>query len=465
MPAPSTGLTRVTISSPQRRVDVALPDGVPLAELLPELLEHAGEAMPDDGERHGGWALRRADGTALSPGAAMTTQGVRDGAVLYLVPARAEWPELEYDDVVEAIAAGARRYGVGWSGRASRVTALVVAGLALAAGLVAVLRSGPQWTVPALAAFGAAAVLVLAGVVSSRAYGDVVAGATLAAGAMPYAFVGGLVLLAGSAALNQVKPWHLLDGAVALLVTALLGAVGAAYGLRLFVAGATAAVSGAVAGLLGLFTTSSGAAAAVLTVLVTGIAALPLLAIRLGKLPMPVVALPTDTPGASGRALEPRPERDRVFAAVARTDEMLTGMLLGIAVAALVSSAVLVRSPGIAGQLLVAVAAAAFLLRARLFVTIRHRVPLLAAGTGSYGLLATALITGQPSTANLAMVAGLVLAALVVAVAGARYAGRAPSPYLGRAADLLDALCVISVVPVACGVLNLFRLATGLISG
>ena len=34
MPAPSTGLARVTISSPQRRVDVALPDGVPLAELL-----------------------------------------------------------------------------------------------------------------------------------------------------------------------------------------------------------------------------------------------------------------------------------------------------------------------------------------------------------------------------------------------------------------------------------------------
>src|SRR6266511_1044313 len=295
MPGPSTGLTRVTISSPQRRVDVALPDGVPLAELLPELLEHAGEAMADNGERHGGWALRRADGTALSPGAALTTQGVRDGAVLHLVPARAEWPELEYDDVVEAIAAGARRYGVGWSGRASRVTALAVAGVALAAGLWAVLRSGPEWTVPALAALGVAAVLLLAGVVSSRAYGDVVAGAALCAYAMPYGFVGGLVLLAGSAPLSQVKAWHLLDGAVALLVTALLGAVGAAYALRLFVAGATAAVLGVFAGLLGFFAEASGAAAVVLTLLVTGIAAVPLLAIRFGKLPMPVVTLPSDT--------------------------------------------------------------------------------------------------------------------------------------------------------------------------
>src|SRR6266511_3612967 len=283
MPGPSTGLTRVTISSPQRRVDVALPDGVPLAELLPELLEHAGEAMADNGERHGGWALRRADGTALSPGAALTTQGVRDGAVLHLVPARAEWPELEYDDVVEAIAAGARRYGVGWSGRASRVTALAVAGVALAAGLWAVLRSGPEWTVPALAALGVAAVLLLAGVVSSRAYGDVVAGAALCAYAMPYGFVGGLVLLAGSAPLS------------------------------LFVAGATAAVLGVFAGLLGFFAEASGAAAVVLTLLVTGIAAVPLLAIRFGKLPMPVVTLPSDT-AASGRALPPQPERDRVFA-------------------------------------------------------------------------------------------------------------------------------------------------------
>src|SRR6266511_1044315 len=139
------------------------------------------------------------------------------------------------------------------------------------------------------------------------------------------------------------------------------------------------------------------------------------------------------------------------------------GILRGFGVAALVSSAILVRSTGIAGRLLVGVAAAAFLLRARLFVTVRHRVPLLAAGAGSYGLLAVALLGGHPSNANLALVAGLVLAALLVAAAGARYAGRAPSPYLGRAADLLDAICVVSVVPIACAVLNLFRLATGLI--
>ena len=124
-----TGLARVTISAPQRRVDVALPEHVPLAELLPEVLRHAGEGLADDGERHGGWVLRRTDGTALSGGQGLQAQGVRDGEVLHLVPARAQWPELEYDDVVEAIAEGARRRGAGWTGAHTRVAAIVAAGL------------------------------------------------------------------------------------------------------------------------------------------------------------------------------------------------------------------------------------------------------------------------------------------------------------------------------------------------
>lgn len=120
MPAASPGLARVTISSPQRRVDVALPDAVPLAELLPDLLQHAGVGLADDGERHGGWLLRRGDGTTLSTTTGLAGQEVRDGAVLHLVPARSSWPELEFDDVVDAIAAGARRQGVAWSPPATR---------------------------------------------------------------------------------------------------------------------------------------------------------------------------------------------------------------------------------------------------------------------------------------------------------------------------------------------------------
>src|SRR5437763_17203211 len=105
------GWGRVPVHAPERRLDVALPEHTPLAELLPELLRHAGEGLPDAGQAHGGWVLRRADGVALSVGTTLVQQGVRDGEVLYLAPARTGWPELEYDDVADAIATGARRYG------------------------------------------------------------------------------------------------------------------------------------------------------------------------------------------------------------------------------------------------------------------------------------------------------------------------------------------------------------------
>ena len=130
----SVGLARVTISAPQRRVDVALPEHVPLAELLPEVLRHAGEGLADDGEKHGGWVLRRTDGVALATSQGLFPQGVRDGEVLHLVPAHNEWPELEYDDVVEAIAEGARRRGSAWTPASTRTATLVAAGVLLLIG-------------------------------------------------------------------------------------------------------------------------------------------------------------------------------------------------------------------------------------------------------------------------------------------------------------------------------------------
>src|SRR3954470_12735805 len=172
----SVGLARVTISAPQRRVDVALPEHVPLAELLPEVLRHAGEGLADDGEKHGGWLLRRTDGVALATGQGLFPQGVRDGEVLHLVPARDDWPELEYDDVVEAIAEGARRRGSAWTPASTRTATLAAAGVLLALGLVGLLVAGPAVGGTAFAGLGVAVLLALAGITASRAYGDARAG-------------------------------------------------------------------------------------------------------------------------------------------------------------------------------------------------------------------------------------------------------------------------------------------------
>jgi type VII secretion integral membrane protein EccD len=433
-----TGLARVTVSAPQRRLDVALPEHAPLAELLPELLRHAGEGLPDAGQAHGGWVLRRADGTPLSVGAGLAHQGVRDGDVLHLVPARVGWPELEYDDVVDAIAAGARRYGRAWDGSATRLTGLVAAGVAVLLGLVELLRAGSPLAAVALALAG---LLLLGGVVAARAFADGVVGATVAGYALPCAFAGGYLLLRGAPGV--------LVGGTTLLLAGMVGAVGVGYGSRVFVAGVSAGCLAAFGALVAYWQPAAGAAAVVMAVLMTGVAAFPLLAIRLGRLPMPV--LTPDDPS--------RPDRARVFAAVVRSDELVTGMLFGHAAATLGAAALLVGGGGVAGRLLVAVAAVGFLVRARLFPAVRQRVPLLVAGGGAAALLLVSA-GGVPRLVIVGVLAGL---ALIAVLAGTAYRRRAPGPYLGRAADILDALCVVAAIPVACAVLGLYGRMRGLI--
>lgn len=463
------GLARVTISAPQRRVDVALPEQVPLAELLPEVLRHAGEGLADDGERHGGWVLRRTDGAVLATAQALLPQGVRDGEVLHLVPARAQWPELEYDDVVEAIADGARRRGSAWSPAATRTAALAGAAVPLAVGLLAVLAGGPGQRTGAPVAAAVALLLVLAGTAASRAYGDGPAGATLGGYALPYAAAAGALAVSSGDPVGPFGPlrWlgvpELLAGSVALLLLSVLGLLGVATRSRVFSAGATVGSVGGLAALGGLFLAPAATAAVLLCALVFTLGALPLLAIRLGKLPLAPITLPAAAPGGDGTGVRDLPDRGRVHAAVARTEEMLTGMLLGHAVLAVAAAAVLAAAGGVPERLLVAVGSAVLLLRSRLFVAVRHRVPTVAAGLAGSAVLGGVLAGRAGPAALLALTVGGLALALVAVAAGTTYARRPVSPYLGRLADLTDTALVVSVVPVACAVLDLYDRARGLL--
>ncbi|MBQ1042858.1 type VII secretion integral membrane protein EccD [Micromonospora sp. C32] len=459
----TSGLARVTISAPRRRVDVALPEQVPLAELLPEVLRHAGEGLADDGERHGGWVLRRTDGGVLATAQALLPQGVRDGEVLHLVPARAEWPELEYDDVVEAIVDGARRRGAAWSARATRAAALGGAAVPLAVGLVAVVAAGPGergWPVAAAVAL----ILVLTATAASRAYGDGAVGATLGGYALPWAATAGALAVASGdpvgpiPGLRWVGAPELLVGSVALLLVAVLGLLGVASRSRVFVAGVTVGVTGVASALGGLLLDPAGAAAVLLAVLVFALGGLPLLAIRVGKLPLPPLTLPSP---AGARDL---PDRGRVHAAVARAEEVLTGMLLGHALLAVAAVAVLVAAGRTAGLLLAAVAAGVLLLRSRLFVAVRHRVPAIVAGLAGYALLGAVLAERAGPGGRFALTVGGLALALAAVSAGATYARRPVSPYLGRLADLTDTALVVAVVPVACAVLGLYDRARDLLA-
>ena len=454
------GLARVTIVAPRRRIDVALPEQVPVAELMAGLLRNAGEELADEGQAHGGWELRRGTGGRVDLSSSLGAQDLRDGEVLHLVPRQAEWPEMDYDDVVDAIATSARRQSRSWGGDASRRAGLAVAvgGLLLALGLT--LTTGPSWSVPGGVALGLAVLALLAAVASARALGDSASGAVLGLVAMPAALAGGLVVTLGDRPLSAVGPAQFLAGSVALAAVSLLLYAGVADRTQWPVAGVLAGLLGAAGA--GLAATDSmdavDAAAVLVTVVVAFTPAAPLIAIRLGKLPVP--ALPTTAEELLADApVVPRP---RVQARVRRSDELLTGMLLGGALVVSVAVFVLASGDRRSALVLVVLVAAASLLRARVFPAVRHRVPLLAAGLVGATVLALESLEWDPELRLAVVVPALVVVAGLVLAAARAYRDRPPGPYLGRVGDVLDVLVVVAVVPVTCVVIGLYGYVRGL---
>ncbi|MFY1634692.1 type VII secretion integral membrane protein EccD [Solwaraspora sp. WMMB335] len=457
----SARLARITVCGPRRRIDLALPGHLPVAELLPDLLRHCGDGLADDGEQHGGWVLRRSDGDPVAAGQPLHQQGIRDGDLLHLVPGRMYWPEPEYDDVVEVVADTVRRRSGDWSSSATRRYALATTGVWLAVGLLVLLTAGtPRLATTALLT---SAVLAVVAVLAARAWRDPVTGVVLGCWSLPYAFAGGALSVSDAGPSAAGPGWlstaGLLAGSVSLLLTAFLVAVGVAAGLSMFAAAGTVGLlSGVVAVAAMTVTDAAGAAAVLLAIVVCGIGLLPRLAIRLAPVPVPVATSPA--------AVSADPSR--VTFHVARAERLLTGMLGGYAVLTAGAAAVLVLDPGIADQALVGVAAVALPLRSRAFAAARHQLPLRLAGLAAAVLLvAVGLPAGgllpPAGTGPPVLVPLLGLIALSTVAVGVRHAARAPSPYLGRAADLLETGVVVATIPTACAVLGLYRWATGLL--
>jgi hypothetical protein len=139
-----------------------------------------------------------------------------------------------------------------------------------------------------------AVVLLVAGALLSRAAGDGVAGAAAGGMALPYAAAAGLLFAAPNQATLGLGADQLLVGASALALASVVGAVGVGHGLRVFAGGITVAGFTIVGSGLGFTVKATGAAAILVVVLVAGIGLAPLLAVRLGKLPLPIVTASAD---------------------------------------------------------------------------------------------------------------------------------------------------------------------------
>jgi type VII secretion integral membrane protein EccD len=439
-------LVRVTIAAPTRRLDLALPERAPVAEMLPGLLRRAGEALADD-LPDGGWVLRRMDGDRLDPARTLAAQQVCDGEVLHLVPGALDWPELEYDDLVDAIAGAAGRAGRRWQPRHTRLAGLAAA--VPAVGLILVVLGQAQ---AGRAVLLVAAALLAGGTLLSRVAGDAGAGALLGALALPAAFLGGALITA-----SAVGAGLLLGGSAALMIAAVAGGLGIADRLPLFAGAATAAALGgtAAAAVTMGFGTGPGAAAVVASVVFLFSPMLGPLAGRLGRLPAPML------PRTAADLVrdDPQPPASAVRDAVLRADALLTGMLGGAALSAGLAAVVLATGRGVPALILLAVLTLGFGVRARIYPAVRHRLPLLLAAGTTAVTLAVAWRAVHPIGVSVPILAALAALAVTAAL---RYSRRPAGAALARYAELFEVLLVLACVPVLCAVLQLYGLVRGI---
>ncbi|MCZ9344045.1 EsaB/YukD family protein, partial [Streptomyces sp. TRM76130] len=97
------GLCRVTIRAPEKTIDLAVPSDIPLADLLPVVVGHAGEQLEEAGLQHGGWVLQRIGGEPLDPEGTPDSLDLRDGEVLLLRPEAEALPPVRFDSLVDAV--------------------------------------------------------------------------------------------------------------------------------------------------------------------------------------------------------------------------------------------------------------------------------------------------------------------------------------------------------------------------
>ena len=339
------------------------------------------------------------------------------------------WPEPEYDDIVEAIAANGR-LGLPWNAAASRRTAIGAGSLALLAGAALLVTTSERPTIGAGLALGLTAVLLGGGAVAARTLRDPRVAVALGALAMAYAFVTG-VLVSGSVTAEVIA------GSIALTLAGCTALAVVGIVSPLFVAGITAGLVGVAAGVVTRAASAPAAAAIVLGCVTFGAGLVPAVALRLGGLA--------------------RGDVDRLVLAVARTDQWIVGLHLGGALAVGVAATVAVDDGSGWSRLLVMACAAALGLRARAYAAVRQRLAVLGAAV----VCALPLIVGaawagpdRPALAGALVIIGLLIMVWTAVTDRA--------PYLARAGDALEIVSVAAVLPLMCGALGLYTKLRGL---
>ncbi|MEU7872400.1 type VII secretion integral membrane protein EccD [Dactylosporangium sp. NPDC049140] len=436
---------RIRLAAPGVQVDLAVPSAVPLARLLPMLLRQVGQADTDAA----GWALSTAEADRLDPGTTLSEAGVAEGGLLVLHRASEHIAPPVYDDVVELITEG----GVlrPWGSRELRLACAVLVAVAMLGVFGALAAAGG--ILPGALAGGVAALLLAVAWAMSRAANDLPAATLAAALAVPGAALCAAELLGGDWGRGHL----LIAGAAALLVAAVGPAV-VGGGDHVFAALGIAALGAGLGALIAILadTRPAAAAAAVAPLALAATTMLPALALRSARLPrQPLPRSAEDLAGVQGQL-----DLERATAQIARARRLLSGLLAGCQAVVAGGALVLAADSSLWSRLLAGVLTLLALLRGRLFRE-REQVAAVAIAV-SATLLAGAAILVVRFAGHTALLTGvlapvLAAVALLAAVIGGLTGRRKSTPRLARSLDVLETMMMLSVVPLALAVWDVYR--------
>ncbi|MFJ4619244.1 type VII secretion integral membrane protein EccD [Streptomyces sp. NPDC088812] len=469
------GFCRVTIVAPDSRIDVALPDDIPVVDIYPEILRLSRQS-PAEGAPVGYHLVRR-DGRVLDGSRSFAAQHILDGELLTLRPFAESLPPAVHDDVSEAIASAVTREHTLWSGDLTRAAGLVGGGV-LPALLAFVAWTGDprhdMHSLPGVLAAVTGVLLVALACVRARVYDDRPSAVALGLGALPNVGVAGsgLLPLADGQGIGKLQ---FLLACAAVLLAAVLLTLCSPGGDAPFVAGAVASGVGLAAVFAAILLHWSPAETAALCapVAVGALAFLPGLSMRFARLPIGF-----DAPDAAPRSsygADPAPQEpvdvERIAAQARRGHELLVGLVGGCAAVVAGACAVLGFSDGVWAQLLALAVGIALLMRAGLFRYTAQVAPLLAAGLGSLVLLGLGLALNPPLSVfrdaltgdrtdldirTIWLVAAIAAASAIITAVGLIASRGGVTPFWGRFLEIAEGFVLLTLVPLALAVFDVY---------
>ncbi|WP_067861465.1 type VII secretion integral membrane protein EccD [Nocardia shimofusensis] len=466
-------LARVTILAKHTQVDMAIPVDVPVALVIPSVVDMVAQHsrsndFDNEGERFepAEWVLARIGHPPFSNSLSLGEHGVRDGELLMLESASHTAPTPLFDDIMYNVAIADADHFRGWTPRTARLTGSILAALTMLVGCLGLLAAPealPVW-VSGSVALAVTILLVVAGMVLSRMYGDTATALVLAGCALPAAFTAGMLYV------PDHYGWaHLLLASSLLAATAILAWRVTGVGLALFIGAATLAVYAIPASLVGLLTDQSvraiGAVAAALGLL--GLSLSPRVSMLLAKLPLPPVPSPgtpidpTEDDPDDHRAL---PTLDALRAKSEHARRYLAGLVsattLVTVAGALAATDHQADDPYWQGIALALVCAAVLMFRSRTYAGAEQAVVLIAGGAA----IVLIMLTGMALTMELPLaVFGVAMLILVSAlILGVIIPNQSATPPMRRAVELLEYAFVAAVLPLVFWVASLYSIVRGL---